>query len=173
MFIYYLFGNTKNLFNLKGETIMSIEIPRDLEPQDLDLLCDLLPEFFNPTTIGPRLKEIDLDESYKKDIVTGKGFTVTQPPFKKKIKDKNGNVSSKGIKNLHGIHSPYFGSDWNDDNAFATRYSCDCGEKIGKVYEGSICRKCGTKVRFIDVDLMAGHFTSNGRVKRSLIAGKP
>lgn len=132
---------------------INIDIPQDLEPTDLDLLCDLLPEFFNPMTIGPRLKEINLDKSYHKDIILDKGFTVTQKPFKKKIKDKDGKVSSKGIKNIHGIHSPYFGSDWNDDNPFATRYSCECGEKIGKVYENTICPKCGTKVKLIDVDM--------------------
>ena len=122
---------------------MRIDIPLDLEPNELDMCCELVPEFFNPDTVGPRLKEINFDEEFKKDLAIGKGFEITEKPFKKKMKDREGNIVKKGLKNMHGLHSPAFGSDWQDDNAFATRYSCECGSRIGKVFEGTRCPKCG------------------------------
>jgi len=60
---------------------------------------------------------------------------------------------SRGIKEMYGIHSPMFGSDYQDENAFAERYSCECGSTIGRIFEGRVCQKCGTKVKFVDVDL--------------------
>ena len=132
---------------------MRIDIPLDLEPSELDMCCELVPEFFNPDTVGPRLKEINFDEEFKKDLAIGKGFEVTEKPFKKKMKDREGNIVKKGLKNMHGLHSPAFGSDWQDDNAFATRYSCECGSRIGKVFEGTRCPKCGKKVKYVDVDM--------------------
>lgn len=132
---------------------MRIDIPQDLEPKELDMCCELVPELFNPDTVGPRLKEINFDIEYQKDLATGKGFEVTQKPFKKKMKDRDGNIAKKGLKNIHGLHSPLFGSDWQDDNAFATRYSCECGDRVGKVFEGTRCPKCGKKVKFTDVDM--------------------
>lgn len=130
-----------------------LKIPLDLEPHEVDLCVDVLPEIYNANTVGPRLKEVDLEEAYFESIATGKGFKVTQKPFKKKIKDKDGSVKNKGIKNIHGIHSPLFGTDWQDEHAYANRYSCEYGCKIGKVFEGQRCEICGTKVRFVDVDL--------------------
>jgi hypothetical protein len=86
-------------------------------------------------------------------MVTGKGFIVKAKPFKEKIKDKDANVMSRGIKEMDGIHSPRFGTDWLDDNAFADRYSCKCGHLIGRVFEGRKCSECGTKVKYVDSDL--------------------
>ena len=42
---------------------------------------------------------------------------------------------------------------WEDEEAFAERYSCKCKELKGRVYEGEICPVCGTEVKFRDVDL--------------------
>lgn len=132
---------------------MAIEIDYDLEPNELDLLEHLLPEFYNPFTVGPRFRDLNWEKEFKKDMILHHGFVVKTRPFKKKIKDKDGNILSKGIKEKYGIHSPLFGTDYSDDNAFAERYSCECGNVIGRVFEGTTCPKCGTKVKFVDVDL--------------------
>ena len=132
---------------------MDIAIDYDLSPEDLVLAQDLLPEFYNPNNVGPRLIIRNWDKEFEEDISNGNGFLVKSKPFKKKIKDKDGNILSKGIKEMDGIHSPRFGSDWFDDNAFADRYSCECGNLVGRIYEGEKCTKCNTKVKFIDVDL--------------------
>ena len=85
-------------------------------------------------------------------MITGHGFVVKSKPFKKKLKDKDGNILSRGLKEMYGIHSPLFGSDWQDDNAFAERYSCECGSQIGRIFEGQVCPHCGKKTKFVDVD---------------------
>lgn len=109
---------------------------------DIKLLEKLLPEYYNPDTLGCRTEEINWDEEFKSDILTGKGFIAYERPFDKTRK-----------KNMNGIHSPRFGTSFEDDNAFAERYRCQCGNMIGKIYEGETCKDCGTKVQFVDTDL--------------------
>lgn len=109
---------------------------------DIKLLQKLVPEYFNPDTMGPMLEEINWDKDFRTDMLTHKGFIVTEKPFDKQKK-----------KTMNGIHSPRFGTSFEDDNAFAERYRCQCGKMIGKVYEGQICKDCGTKVQFVDTDL--------------------
>ena len=120
---------------------MSI-IEDGMNASDIKLLELLLPEYYNPDTLGCRTEEINWDEEFKIDLLTGKGFIVTERPFGK---DKK--------KNMYGIHSPKFGTSFEDDNAFAERYRCQCGNLIGKIYEGETCKDCGTKVEFVDTDL--------------------
>ena len=130
-----------------------IDIDYTLEPHELDMMEMLLPEFYNSATIGPRFRDRNWDKDFEMDMITGKGFVVRTKPFKKKIKDKDGSILSRGIKEMYGIHSPIFGSDWQDDNAFAERYSCECGKTIGRIFEGQICEYCKKEVVFRDVDL--------------------
>ena len=125
----------------EGGTVMSI-IEDGMTASDIKLLEMLLPEYYNPNTLGCRTEEIDWDQEFKNDLLTGKGFVVTERPFDKFSK-----------KNLNGIHSPRFGTSFEDDNAFAERYRCQCGNMIGKIYEGETCKDCGTKVEFVDTDL--------------------
>ena len=132
---------------------MAVDIDYTLTAKELDMLQELLPEFYNCMSIGPRFRELDWENEFRKDMLIGKGFIVKAKPFKKKIKDKDGNIINKGIKEMDGTHSPRFGSDWQDDNAFAERYSCQCHNLIGKLFLGRRCKKCGTKVKFVDVDL--------------------
>ena len=132
-----------------------IPIPQNLEPTDIDLLSVLLPEFVNSATIGPRFRDMNWETEFRKDMVIKKGFVVSQPPFKKRTKERGKNSSNKrrSLKNPYGIHSLRFGSDWKDDRAFAERYSCECGETIGRIFEGKRCPYCGKKVKFVDTDL--------------------
>lgn len=132
---------------------MNIELFPDLEPNELDLLTVLLPEFANTSTVGPRFRCMNWEEEFTADMITKKGFVVKTKPFKTKIKDKKGAIMAHGIKEKYGLHSPLFGTEWSDENAFAERYSCECHEMIGKLYEGETCPKCCTKVTFIDVNL--------------------
>lgn len=56
---------------------------------------------------------------------------------------------------LYSIHSPLYGTDFQDDNAFADQWSCKCGELQGYNYADgkTICKKCKSMVEFIDIDL--------------------
>lgn len=85
------------------------------------------------------------DDEFEKDLILDRGFVVTQPPFT--------STKNKDEKNMYGLHSPKFATDWSDDDAFAERYKCECGALIGRIFEGDVCSKCGTLVEFRDVDL--------------------
>jgi hypothetical protein len=89
-----------------------------------------------------KLVKLNWDKECERDFIVGRGFEVTEPAFK-----------SKEEKSMYGIHSPLFATDYEDEDAFAERYSCKCGEFKGRVYENEICPYCGTKVKFKDVDL--------------------
>lgn len=121
---------------------MSGLIEEGMTASDIDLLQELLPEYYNPKTVSLRLKELNWDEEFERDMLTGKGFIADERPFDKQKK-----------KNMNGIHSPRFGTSFEDDNAFAERYRCQCGKTIGKVWEGQVCPECHTKVQFVDTDL--------------------
>ena len=73
---------------------------------DIELLQKLVPEYYNPKTMGPMLKEINWDEDFHTDMLTHKGFVVTEKPFDKQKR-----------KTMNGIHSPRFGTSFEDDNA--------------------------------------------------------
>lgn len=130
-----------------------ISIDYGLSPQDLETAMDLLPEYYNDDTVGPRAIVMDWAKCFEEDMNNGNGFIVKSKPFKKKTKDRDGNTLTKGVKEMDGIHSPRFGSDWQDENAFADRWSCKCGKLIGHIFEGRKCPDCNTKVKFVDVNL--------------------
>lgn len=89
-----------------------------------------------------KLVKLNWNEECRADMITKRGFEVTQPAFEKKEE-----------KSMYGIHSPLFATDWEDEDAFAERYSCKCKELKGRVYEGEVCPICNTEVKFRDVDL--------------------
>lgn len=91
------------------------------------------------------LERISWDEAAKVDLMLGRGFLVYQKAFKKQGKEQ--------IKQHHGTHSIKFGSDWEDENSFAEKYRCHCGETIGLMFEGEECPECHTIVTFKDVSL--------------------
>lgn len=88
-----------------------------------------------------RLTRIDLDKEREKDIVSNKGFVVAPPQGIK-----------KDIKNQFSIFSSKFGQTIKDINPFGNRYRCECGYTQNKVNNGTICKICGTKVRYVDDD---------------------
>lgn len=85
------------------------------------------------------------DDEFEKDLLLDRGFVVTQPPFT--------STKNKDEKNMYGLHSPKFATDWSDEDAFAERYRCECGALLGRIFEGDTCSKCGSVVEFRDVDL--------------------
>lgn len=101
-------------------------------------------EYLDPRDAVVVLERLDWDTECRIDLMTGKGFVVKDKTFKDKDKKQ---------KSIHGIQSPLFGTDWEDENAFEDRYSCKCKNLMGKIYEGETCHKCGTIVEYRDVDL--------------------
>lgn len=90
-----------------------------------------------------RLVRLNWNEECKWGLRTGKDFEVTEKETFKGDKEE---------KAMYGIHSPLFATDWEDENAFAERYRCKCGNLIGRVYEGDVCSECNTEVKFRDVN---------------------
>lgn len=88
-----------------------------------------------------KLVRLNWDDECEKDIMAGNGFFITENALKKKEKTYN------------GIYSQRFGTDWDDEDAFAERYSCKCKTLQGRVREGDVCPVCNTKVEYRDVDL--------------------
>lgn len=102
------------------------------------------------------LVQLDWDKECRSDFAQGKAIWINEQAYSKKSKsyskdDKNG---GKKIKNYNGILSPFFATDWSDDDAFRDRYRCKCGELQGAQYvdSGEVCDKCGTEVEYHDVD---------------------
>lgn len=99
------------------------------------------------TICNPRFRIIvsDWDSRCKDEITTGAGFRITE----------RGKTDVKREPGFYSIHSPLYGTDWKDENAFEDRYSCDCGKYIGRRYMDRefVCEKCNTPVRYIDTDL--------------------
>ena len=84
---------------------------------------------------------INWDEECRLDLITGKGFRITEPAIKRSVKMYN------------GIQSERFGTDFDSEDGFKERYRCPKGCTCGKLYNGSICPTCGGKVKFRDIDL--------------------
>jgi hypothetical protein len=76
-------------------------------------------------------------------ISSGVGFRITEPG-KSDIDQQPG---------YYSIHSPLYGTDYSSERAYEDRYSCRCGNLIGKNFDGVTCPKCKTKVEFVDIDM--------------------
>lgn len=85
----------------------------------------------------------DFDHDCREDMLTGKGFRISN----------HESFDKKNQKIPDGLQSPEFGSDFGDDLEFAERYRCVCGLKMGQMYEHEICPECNTEVQYSEVDL--------------------
>jgi hypothetical protein len=81
-----------------------------------------------------------MDKEAQMDIASGNGFLVSSPK----------NTIKKDVKNIDGIYSSRFGQKLGDQNPFANRYSCLCGELTGRVNNDVECPICHTKVKYVD-----------------------
>ena len=99
------------------------------------------------TICNPRFRIIpsDWDRRCKEELITGVGFRITE----------KGKTDIDIEPGMYSIHSPLYGTDWKDENAFEDRYSCKCGHLIGRRHMDAeeICPVCRTPVRFIDTNL--------------------
>lgn len=99
------------------------------------------------TICNPRFRVIvsDWDSLCQDQIATGLGFRITE----------KGKTDVNLEPGLYSIHSPLYGTDWKDENAFEDQYSCRCGNLIGRRYMDAetICPVCNTPVRFIATNL--------------------
>ena len=88
---------------------------------------------------------VNWDELANEQISKGIGFRITQ----------EGKTDANNEPGLYSIHSPLYGTDYGDENSFEDRYSCKCGYYQGKHHmdEHSICPKCKTMVKFVDIDM--------------------
>lgn len=91
-----------------------------------------------------QLNAIDLQKEYDKDMKSGIGFPITNiqgidPKTKK--------------KNIDGLFSPLFGTDFTDETEYIQRYTCECGNKRGKAFQGEKCDLCDTEVKFENNDI--------------------
>lgn len=91
------------------------------------------------------IERISWNDEAQIDITMGRGIIIDQRAFKKSGKTQ--------IKQKKGIHSPFFGTDWDDENPVQEKYRCNCGSTIGRIYEGMKCPECNTVVGFHDADL--------------------
>ena len=92
-----------------------------------------------------RAVRLNWDVEYLHDIITGKGFVISEPA--------TFNMEEGKQKALYGSRSILYGSNYEDETAFIERYRCNCGEFKGKLFEGEVCPLCGTKVEFKDSDI--------------------
>ena len=91
---------------------------------------------------GARVVKLDLDYVCKEDLANGKGIRI-----------QSTEAFHKSDKVEDGLQSPFFGSDFSDEESYSQRFRCKCGDRIGKMYEHTICPKCGFPVEYIDVEI--------------------
>ena len=117
------YGVTDDKPITKGETL------------DINLSYPYDPEYEYFT----RLERLNLDREREEDIKSNQGFIIAPTQGIK-----------KDIKNPMSIFSRKFGQTIKDVNPFGNRYSCECGYTQNKVNNGTICKVCGTKVKYVD-----------------------
>ena len=104
-----------------------------------ELNVKLLYPYSNEYYYETILERINLDKERELDLLTNNGFVVSEPQNPK-----------KDIKNINSIFSTRFGQGLRDMDPFATRYRCKCGETIHRINNNTICKFCGTKVKYLD-----------------------
>ena len=109
----------------------------------------------------------------KPSIVTFNTNNIGSNPeiLGKKIKifdDEEGYIDEKEFSDDGLFSKRIFGDTENTD----TEYSCECGNLKGKFYEGVVCEKCGTPVRFCEaninkvgwIDLSGAKYSEDGTI---------
>ena len=87
----------------------------------------------------------DWDAMMQTDLLTGEGFRITE----------KGKTDKDVEPGTYSIHSPLYGTDWGDANAFEDRWSCECGKYVGKYYADKdfVCPDCKKPVKYIGVNM--------------------
>jgi len=82
-----------------------------------------------------KLKVIDFNDEYEKDMSSGNGFLIKTEKA----------ITKDDQRDPDGIFSPRYGSD-SDTEIEYSKYSCNCGNLKGRFYEGTECPECHTVV---------------------------
>ena len=92
-----------------------------------------------------RIITTDWDAMMQTDLLTGEGFRITE----------KGKTDKDVEPGTYSIHSPLYGTDWGDANAFEDRWSCECGKYVGKYYADKdfVCPDCKKPVKYIGVNM--------------------
>lgn len=99
-------------------------------------------------------ERLNWDDEYYNDLISGVGFTITEPPEISMDETKE--------KSLYGPQSPLYGSSFSDEQAFIERYRCKCGKLMSKQFEGEVCPICGSTVEYRDADIKTTGWISIG-----------
>lgn len=85
------------------------------------------------------------DVCFYKDMLSGRGFQITQPA----------EVSMDGTKerNLWGARSPLYGATYGSEDEYKDRFRCKCGRLTSRQFEGETCRICNTTVEDRGTDI--------------------
>ena len=127
---------------------------RALDQENIDQMANLINELlkqdpkgvkFNTIARSMRVYTYDFDEEFKNDIANGKAVIIDNPESFRK----------KNEKNEHGLQSPFFGADYNNNEEYNARFSCACGKMIGSMYADgyTVCPECGTLITKNETDL--------------------
>lgn len=97
------------------------------------------------------------DVEYIESLRSGLGFTITEPA----------SISIDGMKKktMFGPRSELYGTSYEDEQAFAEQYSCECGRFKGLAFEGEECPFCHTKVKSVGDNIKITGWISLGREK--------
>lgn len=100
---------------------------------------------YNTTIYSVIVRTLNFNEEFRKDMASGKGVILKSTEA----------YDKRGEKIYNGLQSPFFGADYNDDNEYNERFSCECGKLIGQMYADghTVCPDCGTPVTYSDTDL--------------------
>lgn len=92
-----------------------------------------------------RLVNVNLDKRCDIELSTGIAFRVTEP----------GKTDKDTEPGKYSIHSPDFGTEWGDDDAFEYMWSCECKTYVGKFYydKDFVCPNCGKPVKYVGTDM--------------------
>lgn len=88
------------------------------------------------------LETLNLDALCNELVNSNKAFIV-QSSYKNIKKEMN---------NPDGLFSPKFGRSLADIDVYGNRYKCECGQTTSRINNGTTCKYCGTKVKYVDDD---------------------
>lgn len=86
-----------------------------------------------------RLVKLNWNHEMESDLASKLGFVVKEKAF------------DKEEKNMYGLHSPLFGTEFEDETG-TDDYRCDCGRLSSKLREGEECDYCHSIVRYKSTD---------------------
>lgn len=91
------------------------------------------------------LRIVDLDARCESELKTGESFRVTEP----------GKTDENAEPGMYSIHSPMFGTEWGDEDAFEYMWSCECRTYVGKYYadKNFVCPNCKKPVTYTGTDM--------------------